>query len=92
MIIRNHARVSPQPLWYRCSLSTRVNRLTRKLATELNAIPGEMALVDDEIARAELLAAERLVERLSSDMKVGLCQRTALINARLTFSVLNSLW
>lgn len=43
----------------------------RKLTAELDAIPAEMEALDGEIARAEHLAAERLLERLLSDVEVG---------------------
>lgn len=44
----------------------------RKLTAELDAIPAEMEALDGEIARAEHLAAERLLERLLSDVEVGM--------------------
>lgn len=42
----------------------------KKLTAELEAIPGEMKTLDREIARAEHLAAKRLVARLGSDLEV----------------------
>lgn len=44
--------------------------LKKKLTAELDAIPAEMRTLDREIARAEHLAAERLVTRLGSDLEV----------------------
>lgn len=41
-----------------------------KLTVELESIPREMEALDRDIARAELLQAERLVVRLESDVKV----------------------
>lgn len=42
-----------------------------KLTAELDAIPAEMEALDGEIARAEHLAAERLLDRLRTDVEVG---------------------
>ena len=42
----------------------------RNLTAALKAIPKEMAALDHEISRAELLAAQQLVERLGRDAKV----------------------
>eukprot|EP00904_Undaria_pinnatifida_P001449 jgi/Undpi1/11304/HiC_scaffold_30.g13602.m1 len=41
----------------------------RELTAELEAVPREMAVLDREIARAELLTAQRLVERLGIDVE-----------------------
>lgn len=49
----------------------RVLRVLSKLTAELDAIPGEMEALDREIAVAEHLAAERLLDRLGSDVEVG---------------------
>eukprot|EP00903_Cladosiphon_okamuranus_P008889 g8509.t3 len=42
----------------------------RGLTTELDAIPAEMKALDREIAEAEHLAAEKLLDRLGSDVEV----------------------
>ena len=46
---------------------------SKKITAELNSIPAEMEKLDQEIGRAELLAAERLIERLGAEAKVGAC-------------------
>lgn len=50
----------------------------KKIIAELNSIPAEMEKLDQEIGRAELLAAERLIERLRAEAKVGDCVKIIL--------------